>query len=192
MSVKLLNKYLLNNGKFITGRLPALIWSNVRCFGDENIKENKRPASAFAMFFKEKHPVLKRDNPLMTPTDLMRLASNLWKNQSLSNQEHFKTEYEERLQIYKQSIKEIPKRPATPYILFFKEKNLLLSNDYPNVVERAKQCGYMWQNLSDAEKHKYRETYEMALEQYNENLTEEDKQNIQEKKDSKKKRKAKK
>ena len=72
-----------------------------------------------------------------------------------------------------------PKRPVNPYIRFYLENSDTLSVIYPNVVDRSKKTGEMWQTLSDYEKSKYKQEFDREMEEFFENLTEEDKEAIQ-------------
>lgn len=63
------------------------------------------------------------------------------------------------------------------------EQSELLRYQYPNVIERTRKVGEIWKDLPEYEKAQYRDTYNRQLSEYLENLTEEDKQVIQERKD---------
>ena len=66
-----------------------------------------------------------------------------------------------------------------PYIRFYLENSDVLSAIYPNVVDRSRKTGEMWKSLSDYEKSKYKQESEREMEAFFENLTEEDKEAIQ-------------
>ena len=59
------------------------------------------------------------------------------------------------------------------------ENSDTLSIIYPNVVDRSKKTGEMWQSLSEYEKSKYKKEFDQEMETFFENLTEEDKEAIQ-------------
>lgn len=75
--------------------------------------------------------------------------------------------------------------------MFYKEQSILLQQDYPSILDRAKHCGRLWQNLPDYEKSKYRAAYDERMKAYSKNITEEEKKLLKERRDAKKKRKRK-
>lgn len=177
---------LYNVGKF--GRVLSVLLPRVnRSLSDAgNLQaEKKRPASAFASFYREKQGLLKENNPKLSQTELMKLASSMWNNQSQSTRQQFKNEYERKMAEYREDIPQVPKRPAPPYILFFKEKNRLFQSGYPSVVERARKMGSMWNELPESKKEEYREAYTRKLHEFNENLSEEEIELLQQKRKAK-------
>ena len=67
----------------------------------------KRPPSPFALFFQEKMKNLKTNNPEMNQNDLMKLASNMWKNSGSYEQQRYKDIYDDKMSAYKQTVKVI-------------------------------------------------------------------------------------
>lgn len=146
--------------------------------------EIKRPASPFAIFFQEKSKNLKMENPELSQREIMKLASELWKSSASFEQQRYRDLYEDRMHAYKQDLKVPPKRPVNPYIRFYMDNNDSLSVIYPNILDRSKKTSEMWQNLSDFEKSRYRMDYDKELSKFKENLTEEDKIAMQNRKEA--------
>jgi len=146
--------------------------------------EVKRPPSPFALFFQEKWQNLKTDNPEMNQNDLMKLASNMWKNSGSYEQQRYRDIFDDKMSTYKQSVKTPPKRPINSYIRFYMDNLDSLSVIYPNVTDRSKKTAEMWKNLSDFEKAKYKREYERDLGEFIQNLTDEDKELIQNRRQS--------
>ena len=65
----------------------------------------KRPASPFALFFQEQAKDLKLENPGLNQKDIMKLASDKWKSSASYEQQKYRDIYEDKLSIYKQSVK---------------------------------------------------------------------------------------
>ena len=59
------------------------------------------------------------------------------------------------------------------------DNNPSLKVIYPNVVDRSRKSAEMWKTLSEYEKSKYQMEYSKELEKFRENLTDEDKEAIQ-------------
>ena len=59
------------------------------------------------------------------------------------------------------------------------ENNRNLRYRYPNVLERSKKLGEMWHNLSPIERGRYKSAYTKEINQFNENLTEEERELMQ-------------
>jgi len=144
-----------------------------------NNNELKRPPSPFALFFQEQSKNLKFENPSLNQKEIMKLASDMWKGSGSYEQQKYRDIYDDRFSSYKQSVKAPPKRPVNPYIRFYMENSDTLSVIYPNVVDRTKKTGEMWQSLSEYEKSKYKKEFDREMETFIENLTEEDKEAIQ-------------
>lgn len=147
----------------------------------ENVK---RPASPFALFYQENSKSLKLKNPEVNQKEIMKIASDLWKNSASYEQQRYRDLFDTKMIEFKQSVKVPPKRPATAYIRFYVDNNASLSVIYPNVVDRSRKSAEMWNTLSSYEKSQYKMQYERELKEFQENLTEEDKEAIQNKREA--------
>lgn len=63
------------------------------------------------------------------------------------------------------------------------EQSDFLRQNYPNVIDRSRKVSEMWRELPEQEKEHYKSTYNKHLNEFLENLTEEERQSIQERKE---------
>lgn len=83
------------------------------------------------------------------------------------------------------TFQEVPKRPSPPFVQFVNDRNQTLQNQYPDIRERVKHASQLWKNLAMVEKQRYTATYKNKMNEYTNNLSQEDLDLIQEKKDAK-------
>jgi len=151
---------------------------------DSEKTEGKRPAGPFVLFVQSKSSGLRAANPDLRMTDIAKLAATMWKECG-DTQQQFKKIYKDKIIEYKlnkESLPKVPRRPAPPFVQFYSDKNRILRYSYPSITQRTKKASQMWNNLSIMEKQRYKTAYKFKLITYTDNLSDEEKQEMKDKK----------
>lgn len=151
--------------------------------------QQKRPPTAFCLFYTEKLPNLRMQHPDKPVSQLMKLASTMWKTESAFTHNRYRNEYNRKMEEYKKRLPPAPasppRKPATAYAQFLVAVNASLMKQMPNttLAERSKRASAVWRNLPEERKKFYQSRYQTQMEAYKKKLTEEDIDLLQKKKD---------
>lgn len=139
----------------------------------QQLVKPKKPATSYAIFFKNIRPELTRKYPNATFGELSKLGGIAWKQMNAEEKEPYIKEYQkenskylEAKANYKSSLP--PKKPGNIYIQFANYYRPILVKEQPglSIAEYGKLLGNKWNSLSDEEKSKYKQEYQEKLNQW--------------------------
>ena len=151
----------------------------------------KRPLSAYMVFCNQNREKVKRENPKIEVTEIMKKLGEGWKALSEKQRTPYKKEaallkekYEKEMESYvppegfplKKVDKDKPKKPLTNYIFFCSEKRpeVVAKNPGMKATEVLSRLGEMWKALPEKNRETYNKKaakakidYQKAVEAYN-------------------------
>lgn len=134
-----------------------------------DVAVSQGPPNEFQFFFRGKRDPAVDDFSDKTDKDTSKILSNKWKVISENEKSSRERAYAEKKEIYNASLAKLPKKPSGVFGLFVKENySKVAAGLIPGVSAREVMpaLSSKWKNLSNEEKEKLKEKYDMMQEEY--------------------------
>ena len=128
----------------------------------------KRNKSSYLIFCEERREHIKKNNPNISATQIIRILGADWKTVSASDKTRFealalkdKARFETEMKSYVPPIdlesRIKPKKAMNSYNFFYNETRRIVSTENPSLstTEITREVGSRWQQLSESEKARY-------------------------------------
>jgi hypothetical protein len=128
----------------------------------------KRNKSSYLLFCEERREHIKKNNPDISATQIIRVLGADWKTVSASDKARFealalkdKARFETEMKAYVPptdlETRTRPKKAMNSYNFFYNETRRLVAAEHPSLstTEITREVGNRWQGLSDTEKARY-------------------------------------
>lgn len=128
----------------------------------------KRNKSSYLLFCEERREHIKKNNPNITATQIIRVLGADWKTVSASDKTRFealalkdKARFETEMKSYVPPVdletRTKPKKAMNSYNFFYNETRRIVSSENPSLstTEITREVGSRWQRLSESEKARY-------------------------------------
>ncbi|CDO95272.1 unnamed protein product [Kluyveromyces dobzhanskii CBS 2104] len=138
----------------------------------------KRPPTAFSYYFSQVHKNIVETHNVRIPA-AMKIAGEQWQTLSESEKQKYsdalkplQQKYTAEYEAYAKTLP--PKKPATTFGSFLKEKSPLLKSEHPDLdqTEIMKLASSKWKSLDPSIKEQYQTRYSQQLAQYKKALEE--------------------
>jgi hypothetical protein len=128
----------------------------------------KRNKSSYLLFCEERREHIKKNNPDISATQIIRILGADWKTVSASDKARFeamalkdKSRFEAEMKVYVPptdlETRTKPKKAMNSYNFFYNETRRLVASENPalSTTEITREVGNRWQKLSETEKARY-------------------------------------
>ena len=136
-------------------------------------KKIKKPVSTFFRFVRDQRSEIVKQNPGLSFGETSRLLSQTWKDLPYAQRQAYQAQYDEDLAKYEAEKAKIakeapPKRPAGPFIIFYRElrEELMRENPSANIVVMSKAAASKWKMLDAETKEGYRRRYQQEKKEW--------------------------
>ncbi|QEU58350.1 hypothetical protein KDRO_A03660 [Kluyveromyces lactis] len=132
----------------------------------------KRPPTAFSYYFSQVHDHICASHNVSNP-DAMKIAGKQWRSLSESEKQRYvdalkplREKYSVAYEAYAKTLP--PKKPATSFGSFLKEKSPQLRTENPGLsqIEILKLASSKWKSLDASTKEQYQSKYKQDLAEY--------------------------
>ena len=136
-------------------------------------KKIKKPVSTFFRFVKDQRSEIMKQNPGLSFGEASRLLSQTWRDLPYAQKQAYQAQYDKDLAKYEAEKAKIakeapPKRPAGPFIIFYRElrEELMRENPNANIVVMSKAAASKWKMLDAETKEGYRRRYQQEKKEW--------------------------